>query len=83
MMPATLPAKALRLALVGTMAALFAATPTSAQFGPDGDVRIGIILPEIPEDAPAWQRELAEQVEHGAILGQEEVAFNAELLGIA
>lgn len=71
-------------ALVGgsVMGASLIASPSTAQFGPDGDVYIGIILPEVADDAPAWQRELAEQVEHGAILGEEEHAFNSELLGI-
>ncbi len=57
--------------------------PATAQFGPDGPVRIGIILPETPEGATeAWEREVALQYEHGAILGDEEIGFNAELLGI-
>lgn len=57
--------------------------PVSAQFGPDGPVRIGIILPEQPEGATeAWELELALQYEHGAILGEEEINFNAELLGV-
>lgn len=71
-----------RWQILAGVVALGSAVPALAQFGPDGDVRIGIILPSVADDAPNWQRELAEQVEHGAILGAEEHAFNAELLGI-
>ena len=57
--------------------------PAVAQFGPEGPVRIGIILPEPPDGATApWEFELASQYEHGAILGEEEISFNAELLGV-
>jgi ABC transporter substrate binding protein (PQQ-dependent alcohol dehydrogenase system) len=41
-----------------------------------------VILPEVPADAEPWQREVAEQAEHGAIQGFEEHLFNAQLLGI-
>jgi len=45
-------------------------------------IRIGIILPEVdPEAAEGWQSELADEIEHGAILGQEEHTFNAQMLG--
>jgi len=75
-------ANALRIVALATLPVALLAGPASAQLGPDGDIKIGIILPDIPEDAPAWRQELPEQVLHGAVLGQEEVAFNAELLGI-
>jgi ABC-type branched-subunit amino acid transport system substrate-binding protein len=58
------------------------AGPAAPQDAPDTGILIGVILPEVPADAAPWQREVAEQVEHGAIQGFEEHLFNAQLLGI-
>ena len=71
---------AFALVLCGTVGLL---GPATAQYGVDGPVRIGIILPDPPVDtAEPWRLELAAQYQHGAILGEDEQAFNAELLGL-
>lgn len=67
--------------VVAALAGLFG--PATAQFAPEGPIRIGIILPTPPEGATEpWQFELASQYEHGAILGEEEHLFNSQLLGV-
>ncbi len=57
--------------------------PAAAQFGPSGPMRVGFILPQPPSaDAPDWQKEFYNQLQHGAIWGQEISQFNAELMGL-
>lgn len=46
-------------------------------------MRIGVLLPAVdPATTPALDVAVANAAEHGAILGGEEVQFNAEMLGI-
>ena len=75
-----------RVQLVGLVLAASAGLlvgPAAPQDGLEGSVRIGIIVPTIPEDATEpWQRAVATGAEHGAILGLEEHAFNAQLFGV-
>jgi ABC-type branched-subunit amino acid transport system substrate-binding protein len=71
----------------GALALLFAtavlAGPATPQGALEGSLRIGFILPAVPEDATEeWQRAVAVGAEHGAILGIEEQTFNAQLFDI-
>lgn len=55
--------------------------PVLAQQLPLGAVRVGIILPDVPDSA-VLRAAVSRSVEEGAILAEEEHLFNAELLGI-
>ena len=73
----SLPALALALAVA------LPAAPVAAQPALEVGIRIGVILPEVPADAEYdWQKAVAFGAEHGAILGQEEHVFNAQILGV-
>lgn len=75
--------RGLRVAVLVIGTSGFFAGPATSQAGLEGAVRIGFILPEVPDDVTEdWRRAVAIGAEHGAILGIEEQSFNAELFGI-
>lgn len=55
--------------------------PVLAQQLPLGAVRVGIILPDVPDSA-VLRAAVSRSAEEGAILAEEEHRFNSELLGI-
>ena len=64
-------------------AAVLVAGPATPQIAADSRLRIGFILPEIPEgETEEWRRAVAVGAEHGAIIGIEEQSFNAQLFEI-
>jgi len=75
--------RGLRAAVLLFAASGFFAAPATPQVGLEGALRIGFILPEIPEGADEdWHRAVAIGAEHGAIIGVEEQTFNAQLFEI-
>ncbi|MGD9740782.1 MAG: ABC transporter substrate-binding protein [Bauldia sp.] len=69
---------ALSLVIAMGAPAAFAQEPAA----PTQIVRVGVIVPAIGPDANALDGAIATAAEHGAILGGEEVQFNAELFGV-
>lgn len=64
-------------------ALLFVTAPARAQQTPLGAVRIGVVLPHVPDTAAAVLRAaVARAARQGAVLADEEFGFNSELLGI-
>lgn len=77
--------QSLRLAGAGVLvaAAMAAASgPVAAQGMLSEPLRIGVVLPVAPADAPVWDLAVARGAEQGAVIAEEEFVFNAEMLGM-
>lgn len=71
-----------RTAAGGFLMSAALAFPAAAQGMLTEPLRIGVILPVAPADAPGWEQAVARSAEQGAVIAEEEFVFNAEMLGM-